>query len=55
MYVDIMTAGEKFLLIYADISPVVYWSIRLSRRRGADGVKGGEVVNRYFSSLLVSL
>ena len=37
-YVNIMT-GDKLSSIYIAISPVIYWSVRLSSRRGEDKVE----------------
>ena len=52
IYVDIMT-GEKFRQFkWLTWTWIVYWSIRLTIRRGRVGVKG---VYRIFSQLQVSL
>ena len=48
IYVDIMR-GEKFT------STRIYWSGRLSSRKGGDWVKEGDEGDRYFSPLQSSL
>ena len=51
-YEDILT-GKNLLSIFDDIY-LIHWSVRLSRRRGEDRVKGMDGYC-YFSQLGVSL
>ena len=46
----------KIVVILVAISLVIYWPVRLSSRKGGDGIKGvGDWEDRYFNSLQVSL
>ena len=54
LYVDIMT-GEKLSSFKVAISPRIYWSDCLSRRREGDEVKERDGGDRNFSPLQNSL
>ena len=42
VYTWILGQGKIVVSIWIAISPVIYWSICLPRKRGGDGVKGFE-------------
>ena len=54
IYVDIMTAEKLSSILVANMD-IIYWSVRLSSRRGGDCVKGIDGADRYFIQILVSL